>query len=256
MISAHMNIGRDYGLYEPRTLAPGALRFDVTRVVSALWLVVTIILTLGIVREFAVHYFGVGTMFKDMRHFALDAERSLPSWYENLSMAAASALLTAIAFLSRRLEPRNRIQWSALAVIFLLMAIDGAVSFHEVTVDPLRNAFHLGGIFYFSWVIIATPVVIALGLYFIPFLLRLPRSTAIRMAIAGSVFVGGALGTEFLCGYFASTSGIEALPYMVTAATQECLESIGMTMFVIALIRHLARIAPFIKIDLVQSENR
>ena len=127
---------------------------------------------------------------------------------------------------------------------------------NDCTVDPLRNAFPLGGIFYFSWVIIATPVVIALGLYFIPFLLRLPRSTAIRMVTAGAVFVGGALGTEFLCGYFASTSGIEALPYMVTAAIQECLESIGMTMFLIALLRHLAKIAPAMAIDLVQSENR
>lgn len=256
MVSAHMSAGPDYGLYEPQPLPPGVLRFDVTRVAEALWLVVTIILMLGVVREFAVYYFGVGTLFKDMRHFALDAERSLPSWYENLSMAAAAALLAAIAVLSRRIDPQNRVQWTALAVIFLLMAIDGAVSFHEVTVDPLRNAFHLGGIFYFSWVIIATPVVIALGLYFIPFLLRLPRQTAIRMVIAGAVFVGGALGTEFLGGYFASASGIDALPYMVTAAIQECLESIGMTLFVIALLRHLAQIAPFMKIDMVQTENR
>lgn len=256
MVDAHMSIGRDAGSSDLRPLAPGVLRLDVTRLGDALWLAVTIILSLGVLREFAVHYFGVGTVFKDMRHFALDAERSLPSWYENLSMATAAVLLAAIALLSHRIDPRNRVHWTVLAVVFLLMAIDGAVSFHEVTVDPLRNAFHLGGIFYFSWVIIATPVVIGLGLYFIPFLLRLPRPTAIRMVIAGTVFVGGALGTEFLCGYFASTSGTEALPYMVTAAIQEGLESIGMTLFLIALLRHLAQIAPFLKIDMVQSENR
>ncbi len=256
MVNAEMSVGRNYALYEPRPLAPGAIRFDVAKLTSALWLTVTIILSLGIAREIAIDMFGVNTVLKDLRHFALDAERSLPSWYENLSMAASSALLGLIALLSRRIDRENVVSWTMLSGIFLLMAIDGAVSFHEVTVEPLRNAFHLGGIFYFSWVILATPVVIGLGLFFIPFLLRLPAATSIRIVMAGAVFVGGALGTEFLCGYFATNGGLESLPYLVTAAIQECMESLGMTLFVIALIHHLARIAPVMKIELDQAGNR
>jgi len=120
---------------------------------------------------------------------------------------------------------------------------------------PLRNAFHFSGVFYFSWVVLAAPLVLAVGVYFIPFLLRLPIETAIRFIAAGTVFVGGALGTEFLCGYLATTVGFESMIYRTVAAGQECLEAIGMTMFVIALLRHLADMAPLFRINFNLNPN-
>lgn len=234
----------------PRGMQPGAILFNVPRLAGLLWLGLAIVLGLGIVREIIMAYLGTETVLRDLRHFALDAERSIPSWYEGLGMASASGLLAIIAVISRKTDSANRVHWTILAAIFLLMSLDEVVSFHEVTVDPLRTAFDLSGILYFSWVALAAPLVVALGLYFVPFLWRLPRATAVRFVVAGAVFVGGALGTEFLAGHFASTTGLDALPYRITAAVQECLESIGITLFVIALLRHLAQSTPSFQVTM------
>jgi hypothetical protein len=211
---------------------------------------VAAILILGILREIVIASIGTETVLKDLRHFALDAERSLPSWYESISMFACALMLAIIAALSSSLDRVNTRQWIVLAAIFLLMSIDSSVSFHEVTVAPLRNAFHLTGALYFSWVVLATPVVMAVGLYFLPFLMRLPAGTAIRFMIAGSIFVGGALGTEFLCGYVATEIGMDAPVYKIVAAGEEILESIGLTLFLSALLQHAANLVPVLRFDL------
>jgi hypothetical protein len=250
MADTHAVIQPGHGIGGASPIGLAEVSFDVSRLAAVLWTALATVLGLGIAREIAMNYIGTGTVLKDLRHFALDAERSIPSWYESLAMVSAAGLLGIIAALSRRNDSRNRVQWSILTVIFLLMSLDEAVSFHEITVVPLRTAFKLDGVLYYSWVVIAAPVVLGLGVYFIPFLLRLPPRTAARFIVAGGVFVGGALGTEFLCGYYASTSGIDALPYKITAASQECLEVIGMTLFVVALLRHLAQSTPSFRVTM------
>ena len=231
-----------------RPMEPGAVSLDIGRIATLLWLATAIVLGLGIVREIVVHIVGTGTALQDLRHFALDAEHSLPAWYESFTMVAASGLLAIMAALSRGHDPRNRLPWTILAVIFILLSIDEVVSFHEVSITPLRNAFNLTGFLYFSWVIIAAPVLLALAIFFIPFMLRLPRRTAVRFFVAGAMFVGGAFGLEFVGGYYVSTGGFESLPYKIAAICEECLEISGMTLFVTSLLRHLADTAPVLQI--------
>jgi hypothetical protein len=234
----------------PESRATNSLRIQVSRAIRFFQVFLGVVLGLGILRELAVAYLGTETALKDLRHFAFDAERSLPSWYDSFTMGVSAALLAAIAALARHGDRQNRMHWSLLAAIFLAMSIDASVSFHEVAVKPLRNAFDLSGVLYFSWVVVATPLVAAMGLYFLPFLLRLPRATAIRFIAAGAVFVGGALGTEYVLGYQATTIGMDSVAYRITAAVEEGLECLGMTLFVIALLRHLASIAPRLTVEL------
>ncbi|MEM7464289.1 MAG: hypothetical protein AAF362_16575 [Pseudomonadota bacterium] len=216
------------------------VHLNVDRLKSYLWMALGLVLAIGVLREIVIYLIGTETYLKDLRHFQLDAERSIPSWYENLAMAAASALLAIIALFSVLNDRKNTLAWTVLASIFLLMSIDGAVSFHEISVEPLRGALDLGGIFHFSWVILAAPIVFGLGVCFIPFLLRIPRNIALGFIAAGTVFVGGALGTEFICGYFASAQGMDSVGYKITAACQEALESIGLTLFLTVLLSYVA----------------
>jgi len=219
-------------------------------VTRLLWVAAAIIIGLGLLREVTLHIIGTETALKDLRHFAFDAEHSLPTWFEALVMAAASALLAILAALSSGRDPENRFHWSLLAVVFLLLSIDEAVAFHETTVAPLRQALNLTtGFLYFSWVIIAAPLLLATGIYFIPFLLRLPRPTAIRFAIAGGLFVAGAFGLEFVGGYLYSKGGFDYPAYEIAATAEECLEIVGVTLFVSSLLRHLSECAPVLQID-------
>lgn len=220
---------------------PAIAIFHTKGLIKALWTLYVFITVLAVAREITINIIGTETVLKDLRHFALDAERSLPSWYENLCFAFAAALLAIIAKLSVENDRSNFRHWCILAVVFFLMSIDAAVSFHEISVKPLRNSFELTGVFYYSWVLIAAPITAAFGLYFLPFLMRIRRETAVGFIIAGTIFVGGALGTEFICGHLASTSGTETIAYRTVAASQEILEGTGLTIFLTVLLNHLTK---------------
>lgn len=227
----------------------GVVRLNIAKVTRRLWVALAIVIGLGFLREVILQIIGTETGLKELRRFAFDAEHSLPTWFEVLVMAAASALLAILAALSSGRDPENRFHWSLLAVVFLLFSIDEAVSFHEMTITPLRQALNLTGFLYFSWVIIAAPLLLAMGIYFIPFLLRLPRPTAIRFAFAGGLFVAGAFGLEFVGGYLASKGGFDYPAYEIAVTAEECLEIVGVTLFVSSLLRHLSECAPVLQID-------
>jgi hypothetical protein len=192
------------------------------------------VLGLGILREVVLEIVGTGTALK---------------WFESLAMAVASGLLAIIAALSHRHDPANRWHWTLLALVFILLSMDEAVAFHEATMAPLREALKLSGFLYFSWVILAAPILLALALFYAPFMLRLPRRTALRFAIAGTMFVAGAFGLEFVGGYFVSAAGFESLSYKIAATCEETLEITGMVLFVTTLLRHLAETAPVMRVE-------
>jgi uncharacterized membrane protein YhaH (DUF805 family) len=229
---------------------PGLVTLEIRKLSTYLWIATAIVLGLGVMREVVVHNIGTETFLKDLRHFALDLEYSLPAWYESLTMATASVLLATIAILARHHDPRNRWAWTLLAVIFILMSVDEVVSFHEVAIKPIRHAFNLSGVLYFSWVVLAAPMLVILTIIFIPFMLRLPRRTALRFTIAAILFVGGAFGLEFSGGHYVTIGGFDSLPYRIVSSCEESLEIIGMTLFVTSLFRHLAGVTPVLHVTI------
>ncbi len=230
-----------------------AIALDTRKVALIFQTALVLVIGLGVLREIVIAVIGTETVLKDLRHFTLDAERNLASWLESVCMVSAAALLAFHSLLDRERDRRNVFAWTLLSIVFILMSVDELVSFHEVSVKPLRNTLQLTGIFYYSWVLIAIPLVASLGLLLVPFLLRLERSTALRFILAGAVFVGGAVGTELICGYLATNGGVETPAYKFTAAAQEVIENIGMTMFVLALLRHIAIVTPAIRLKVTAS---
>jgi hypothetical protein len=243
---------REHATNGARAAGPGVLPVDIGRIVTLLWLATAIVLGLGILREIAMSFVGTSTALKGLRHFSLDSEHSLPAWYESVTMLASAGLLAILAALARHHDPRNRLPWLLLAVIFFCMSIDEVVAFHEASMRPLRETFHLSGIFYYSWVIIAAPLLVVLAIFFVPFMLRLPRPTAVRIFIAGAIFVGGAFGMEFVGGYYVSLGGDESLPYRIASTCEECLEIIGMTLFLSSLLQHLGETAPVLQVTMTR----
>ncbi|MEP4767720.1 MAG: hypothetical protein ABJY83_07415 [Roseibium sp.] len=193
----------------------------------------------GVVREIFVFNVGTETVLQDLRHFALDAERNLGAWYSSLLLMLSAFLLYFCGGLSRARRLRGSYNWYLLAVIFVFLSVDETVGFHETLIDPLRSAFDAKGIFHFAWVIPGMLAVFVAGLYFIPFLLRLPRRLALGMFVAGLVYVGGALGLELVGGLIASDHGMQATNYIMVAIVEESLEMIGLTIFLWVLSGHI-----------------
>jgi hypothetical protein len=131
--------------------------------------------------------------------------------------------------------------WKALSIIFVLFALDESLSFHELLIIPdLRKALHLGGIFYFIWVIPGTAFVLVTALNYFKFLLDLPSQTRYLFMLAGGFYVGGALGMEMLGGYYADLVGSQRnLIYGIIANTEEIFEMVGVLIFIYVLLAYI-----------------
>ena len=177
--------------------------------------------------------------------FNLDHEFNIPSLFSTILLLSASALLALVALLEGGRKAADRWKWGILATGFLVMGLDETLSLHEKVIEPLRNLLggqhqHLG-IFYFAWVIPAIALVGALGVFFLPFLLRLPRRTAIAFVISGAIYVGGALGVELIEGWWREGHGHRNLTYHVLVSLEEGMEMVGVIAFIHALMDHIAR---------------
>jgi hypothetical protein len=167
---------------------------------------------------------------------SLSFERNLPTWYASSLLLACAVALAAVAIAVVRPGDAFRRHWWGLAIIFGYMSLDEAVSLHE----HLGGLFRLRGVLYFSWVVPAAALVALFGLSYLRFVLKLPPGTRRRFVTAGVVYVGGALFMELPLGWWTERAGDENLGYALIDWVEEMLELGGATLFLLAILRHLA----------------
>lgn len=145
--------------------------------------------------------------------FELDEENNLPTWFSSfLLLNNAIALL----LICNNVVNRNW-QWLVLAVGFLILSVDEVAGLHETFHSTIEN----------NWTIYAAPLVLAVGLTYIPFLMALPRKLAVGFVISGSFYTGGALGVEWL----AQDMDEETFAYALAVLAEEGAEMVGALLF-------------------------
>ena len=184
--------------------------------------------------------------------FSVSNEGKLPTFYSGLTLLVAALLLAATAAHEHRSGGRFVRHWFGLSLIFVFMAADEMLEIHELSMVPVRRAFGItGGPLFFAWVIPAAVFLMLLAITYARFLIALPRPSMRAFLIAGVVYVGGALGMELVgSAYFTSHSN--DVIYGVIATVEEMGEMAGMALFILALLDHLARIAPDWRVELRQ----
>lgn len=173
--------------------------------------------------------------------FSLDNENNIPAVFSAALLLFAALLLLVIVLHERKRGARDVDKWALLSAGFLLMAIDESISMHERLIEPTRQLLGAGnlGIFYFAWVIPAFALVLVLGTFFLPFLLRLPATTRSIFTLAGALYLGGAIGMELVDGRYRELHGTEIV-YHLLVAVEEGLEMTGAIVFIYGLLRYLA----------------
>ena len=149
---------------------------------------------LGAFREVVVAVLNVDTNAFGWNLIHLDQENNLPTWFTSMLLFSVGMTALFLAQLGSRIEPRNVGAWVLLGFFFVLFSVDEIVLLHEMTVKPMRSLGTWTGLFHFAWVVWALPAVALIAVGFVPFVLRVRRATAIRLLIAGAVYVSGALG--------------------------------------------------------------
>jgi len=140
--------------------------------------------------------------------------------------------------------------WLALGAVFLWLSLDEAAMFHEgINTALVFSQPDTEGLFYFPWVIPALIFVAIVGIWCIPFLRHIDRRTAAFFLVAGAVYVMGAVGMEMSAGPFVEKYGELSLPHMICEVIEETLEMLGIVIFIYALLDHLARCVPPIRLE-------
>jgi hypothetical protein len=188
----------------------------------------------GLSAELWKAFVGRNTLADLVQFFGLSYEQNLPTWYSSslLLLCAVCLLLIALDKLQNRAEFQYR--WLILSLLFFYISLDEAVTLHE----ELSRFFKLPGVLYFGWVIPAGILVFVVGLAYLPFVLKLPPRSRTQFFLAGSLFVGGALGIELLLGWWTDYAGSRNLVYGLIDLVEESLEIAGVSVFLVALLEY------------------
>ncbi|UII26407.1 hypothetical protein LVD15_24430 [Fulvivirga maritima] len=172
-----------------------------------------------------------------IRLIDFDTEQNIPSYFSSLLLLSVSILLMYIAR-SKRTGNFYK-QWLGLSLIFAFLAIDEAVSIHEILIGPMRYFFNLDGIFYYAWVIPYGIIFLMIGIYYIKFLFSLPKTYTKRFIISAAIFIFGALVMEMIGSSYVSHNGGKDLIYGLLCTVEETFEMVGMSYFIYTLLAYM-----------------
>jgi hypothetical protein len=182
------------------------------------------------------------------RLFDLDGEGNVPAWFSSVTLFLHAVLLAIIGLAEQRRRASYAWHWLFLAVVFAGLSLDEAVGLHELSAVPLRDAFHTRGVLYFAWVIPGAGFVAVMGIAYFRFVRALPPLSRRGVLLAGSLYVGGALGLELVGATLVSAGLKDSVFYSLAVLTEETLEMSGVVVFARVLIAHLARELPEVRI--------
>lgn len=223
-------------------MAVTPISLNPSSVARALGAVAFFLVLASIAGQLMVYLTGHEHVYGLVRLFNVGTELNLPAFFSSFLLLFAALLLAVITVLEKKQGASHVAHWTVLSFGFLLMAVDESVSLHEMLVEPTRKL--LGdndlGAFYFAWVIPGSVLVLALGLYFLKFLLHLPAKTRLTFLAAAIIYLGGAIGFELIGGRYAELHGTHNLAYNMISTVEESFEMAGVIIFIWALLRYIA----------------
>ncbi|MEW5791898.1 MAG: hypothetical protein AB1790_10555 [Pseudomonadota bacterium] len=217
------------------------IRLSPQRIAKTLAAAILLLTWASIAGQIAKYVFGYAGLFGFVRLFHLDQEGNVPTWFSSFLLLSCAILLAANASAAGAARARFARHWAILALIFLFMSVEEVASFHELVGTRMQHAFQTTGVLYYAWVIPGSIFVAIFALSYLRFLFHLPARTRRLFLSAGLLYVGGALGLEFVSGNYAALHGEESLSYAMLTTVEEVLEMAGLAVFAYALLSHTER---------------
>jgi hypothetical protein len=202
-----------------------------------LWLVIALNI-IGMAARAIEKSLGYNNTFF-VRLVDVSEEANITSWFSSLLLFFSALLLLLITRLKTVEKDTFSRHWAILSYVFLYLSLDEAAKIHEATIKPLRSIFNASGFFYYAWVIIAIPIILLLGIFYMRFIFSLPGKTRNYFILAAGLFIAGALGFEMIAGFYydVEISGIYLSSIFITF--EELLENLGVLVFISALLSYI-----------------
>lgn len=173
--------------------------------------------------------------------FSVNLESSLPTWYSTINLFLAACLLAWVALSKRFHKESYSAHWLGLSLVFFYLSIDEGAAVHETASGPLQSAFNTTGFLEFGWLIIGVPLVILFGIAFFRFWLHLPPRTRALFAVAGALYIGGAVLIESISANQYALDGGASFTYLAIATVEELCEMLGVIVLIYALLDYLSQ---------------
>lgn len=238
------------------------LALNTKKIITILSVITAILVILSAIGSFIFNYLNYQSSVAAfyVKLFDLNTEGNLPTLFSTLILMFASVLL-ALIFIKRKISNHpDRNYWIFLSVIFLFLALDESLQIHEKVTNLINLIGNEGnvtsiserpGFLRYVWVVPYLLVVLGLGLFLYKFLFRLPSRIRNLFFISGIIFVSGAIGLEFMEGYYDTLLGTNY--YTVVLYTfEEAMEMIGVVIFIYALLTYLSENQETVKITFQQ----
>jgi hypothetical protein len=180
----------------------------------------------------AIHYYVTELPWLLREIFDVDEEESFTNWFSTIILFIASVLLFLIAGKKKSNQDPFKNHWYGLAWGFGLLSMDEVAGLHE-TLNTVTD---------FAWTIPGAIAVLVVFLLYLKFILHLPKPISSLFCIAGSVYVGGAVGVEHLADYYVEAYEMDNFGYQIFTAVEETLEMSGVVIFIQALLKYLVSI--------------
>lgn len=201
---------------------------SIDRLLKLLWWTVGGLIGIHVLLT-VVHFQVVELPWYLRQIFDVDEEDSFPTWYSAFALGLTAAVLWVQARRQRAAASPWRWHWSGLALGFLLLSIDEIAGMHETLNSVMEH----------SWAVPGTIVVALVCGIYLAFLVQLDRRTAVWFAIAGALYVGGAVGVEYYTEPYLKNDALNTLAYNLWTAVEEGMEMAGVLLFLTALLRHM-----------------
>lgn len=171
------------------------------------------------------------------RLFHMGREANIPAWFSTILLMAAALLLATIALAKHTEAKENYIYWGVLSLTFLYLSMDEAAVIHEEIGDIIAQRFP-SSLFASGWFVAGGIVVLVFAIFYLRFLLALPLRTKVLFLVAGLLFVGGAIGVEFLATPYENDRPAD-FGFAILVVIEEVLEMSGIIVFLYALSGYL-----------------
>jgi hypothetical protein len=174
------------------------------------------------------------------RQFHLAEEGNMPTYYSSFLLGAASFLL----YIIFKTDEKKSTRWLLLSLIFLFLSVDELAQLHENFANPLGAKLEsyfgrMPSYLAWGWIIPYAIITLVAGLYFLRFVITLPKKTRNLFISSGCLYVFAALILEMLEAHFEIRYGSENLYNKLLYPTEEILEMIGVIIFIYALLDYL-----------------
>ena len=172
--------------------------------------------------------------------FNLSRENNFPTYFSAFLLLFSGLFALVIYQYKKSTKAKFRLQWMLLGLVLIFLSLDEAVQIHErlTKFTAPKFTFLDSAFLTFAWVIPYTILFLVVAVYFLKFVLSLPNRTRNLFIASGILFIGGALGFEFIESYVVSHNGFNQL-YWWLATVEEVMEITGVIVLVYALLDYI-----------------